>query len=239
MDIVAINQQGMTQDMQRLTSVGQNVANMNTPGYKAQVEGVSAFDALMKAQQIPMVTDTHNGKLAPTNSPLDFAILGDGYFQIMTPQGMAYTRAGQFQIDKTGQLQTLTGYPVMGDGGYIVIPHWDEGHPFNVNQQGEIYEAKSTAVGRAPMIAKLTVVQFAAGTAFTPIGHGLLVTEVSPSTNAHPVMIKQGYLEDSNVNQVDNMTAMMSAKNNINDKALTIKNYHQMTQTAINELGEL
>lgn len=239
MDIVAISQHAMNQDTQRLATVGQNVANMNTPGYKRQVEGVNSFDSILQSQPINVLTDTKNGKLTPTNSPLDFAILGDGYFEVMTPQGMAYTRAGQFQIDKSGQLQTLSGYAVMGEGGDIVFSNWEQGRKFVVNEQGEITDANSAEIGKSPIIGKLAVVQFPSHPTFTSIGHGLYVTKAAPMQNDKLVRIKQGFVEDSNVEQVENMTVMISAKRSFEDKELTIKNYHQMTQTAINELGEL
>ena len=102
----------------RLSSVAQNIANMNTAGYRA--EGVTFRHGPCRSRAKPPVAfatqgsdyiDRRSGELTKTNNPLDVAVQGDAWFAVKTPQGTAYTHDGRMKMSPTGQLMSVNNYP--------------------------------------------------------------------------------------------------------------------------------
>ena len=111
----------------RLETIADNIANMNTVGYRAT--GVS-FEAEMERAgeaTIDYVSPGSDylsrrlGGLIKTDNPLDFAVQGDGWFGIQTSAGVAYTRDGRARIDQSGLLRTLGGDPILDAGGAPIL----------------------------------------------------------------------------------------------------------------------
>ncbi len=111
----------------RLETIADNVANMNTVGYRAT--GVSFESEVIKAGDASMnyvspgsdYLSRRIGGLAKTDNSLDFAIQGDGWFGIQTPTGAAYTRDGRARVDESGTLGTLNGDPILDAGGAPIL----------------------------------------------------------------------------------------------------------------------
>jgi flagellar basal-body rod protein FlgG len=123
---------GMVAEQARQDQLSNDLANASTPGYKPDetpqhsfgevllantagghsVGGVVQGVALGKAH-----TDMAGGSLQETGEPLDFAIEGQGFFAVRTPQGVRYTRDGQFTVSAQGQLTDANGNPVLGQAG--------------------------------------------------------------------------------------------------------------------------
>jgi hypothetical protein len=107
----------------RLETIANNIANMNTVGYRAT--GVSFEAEMAKAGETTLhfvssgsdYLSQRPGGLIKTDNPLDFAIQGQGWFGIETPSGIAYTRDGRARIDESGTLRTLTGDSILDAGG--------------------------------------------------------------------------------------------------------------------------
>lgn len=107
-----------------------NLANVSTPGFRADLH--NAGHVAMQGAGVPSdvysvsekpVTDFTPGAIHTTGRELDVAVQGKGWLVVQKPNGdEAYTRAGSLQITSSGQLQTASGYPVMGNGGPIAIP---------------------------------------------------------------------------------------------------------------------
>src|SRR3989337_1621297 len=120
-----------------LTIIANNVANVNTAGYKADrpVFKVDVPDSIYQSQgqgnapvsdkfytEIDSVfTDFNSGLIRQTGNVLDLAIEGDGFFVIDTPDGTRYARSGNFILDASKTLTTVDGRMVMGDGGPIIL----------------------------------------------------------------------------------------------------------------------
>ena len=111
-----------------LDIVAHNIANAETPAYKAERMIFREFlakpefrEKLSFVQDIGLSRDLSEGPLATTGNPLDLAISGDGYFVIETALGDRYTRHGRFQLDAEGQLVTGTGDVVQSDAGAIQV----------------------------------------------------------------------------------------------------------------------
>ena len=109
--------------------IANNVANMSTPGYRAQnmvfTEFLASPDGQEKLEEkeFSMVLDygqfenSDPGEMRFTGNPLDAAIEGPGYFGVQTPEGVMYTRAGNFQVNTNGELVTGMGQLVADAGG--------------------------------------------------------------------------------------------------------------------------
>src|SRR3569623_2135684 len=117
MDAITSASLAMQGDLQRLTTVSQNIANVATVGYRRQVPVSLEFSALLAATAadsktnfeqslIYSATDNHAGSLKSTGRPLDVALEGDGFLNIKTDAGVRYTRRGDLHLDGSGRLDT-------------------------------------------------------------------------------------------------------------------------------------
>jgi len=122
---------GMLPQMLRIEIIGNNLANMNTIGFKKD----QLFTEILKKEQQSLVSangvqglpvietiDFSEGSFQQTGNTLDFAISGDVFFTIETPVGIRYTRNGSFTLSFDGTLVTKEGYPVLGTEGKIQLP---------------------------------------------------------------------------------------------------------------------
>ncbi len=127
----------------RMETIADNIANMNTVGYRAT--GVSFADEMARAgdTQLDYVSSGADylsrriGGLVKTDNPLDFAIQGDGWFGVQTASGTAYTRDGRARIDEQGMLRTLNGDPILDAGGAPLLVDSAAG-PLTVSADGMI-----------------------------------------------------------------------------------------------------
>src|SRR3954451_17077412 len=123
---------GMVAEMVRQDQIANDLANASTPGYKADRSTQQSFGDLQLANTVSgqpvgplglgaeidsIVTDTTAAPLRETGEPLDFAIQGDGWFGVRTPQGVRYTRNGEFALSAQGTLIDAMGNQVIGRGG--------------------------------------------------------------------------------------------------------------------------
>ncbi len=127
----------MLAEQVRQEQISNDLANGATPGYKADRTAQRTFGDLMLANSVTgqvvgpqsvatqvdeVRTDFRPADLRETGQPLDFAVAGEGYFAVRTPDGVRYTRNGQFTVSAQGQLATAAGDPVLGrDGGPIPV----------------------------------------------------------------------------------------------------------------------
>jgi len=130
----------MLAQSQRLNQVTNNLANVDTSGYKR--EDLTFWEMLYTTNEdrqrvgkaIRLTTDHEQGAAVETGNQLDFAISGKGFFKIQTPDGVAFTRSGQSHPNHQGQLITPAGHLVLGKGGPIVI----NGNHVSVSEKGNI-----------------------------------------------------------------------------------------------------
>lgn len=132
---LSIAASGMIAEMARQDALAADLANATTPGYKPDRVSQQSFGELMvtdlaTGQQVGtisagarverQITDLSPVGVRDTGQPLDFAVVGEGYFAVRTPDGMRYTRNGSFQLDANQQLVDQLGNPVMGPGNQPV-----------------------------------------------------------------------------------------------------------------------
>ena len=220
----------------RLETIADNVANMNTVGYRAT--GVS-FESLMAKAGDARLGYVSNGSdfisrrlggLIKTDNTLDFAVQG-GWFGIQTPQGPAYTRDGRVQIDESGTLRTMSGDPLLDAGGAPILVDSAAG-PLNVSADGMI-----TQNGRQVGAIGLFAIDPTANLKRAEN------SSVVPDKPATPVLdftrdgVVQGAVEGSNVDPVREMTRLIQVTRAFDGVAAETSQSETSLQDAIKALG--
>jgi len=210
---VALSRQNALQ--KQMDVIANNMANINTVGFKAEEMMVAEADVKTKSDTTPFgrqvafvrdlgtVRDTKEGALQKTGAPLDVAIHGNGYFNLDSPGGARYTRAGHFRLDENGMIVSGEGYPVLQANGTPIIVAPNEAQ-INIANDGTV----STENGQ---IGQMRIVNFANEQDLKKAGDGTYITTATANTVARPYLT-QGMLEDSNVEAISQMTTMLQVQ---------------------------
>ncbi|MDB5856573.1 MAG: hypothetical protein JWQ76_262 [Ramlibacter sp.] len=247
--VLAVTLQAMQSDMSRMERVAMNLANVQTPGYKREVIAEGAFtqalrtQGLADAQQAGAVAtavhlDMRQGTMKTSAQGLDLALSGSGWFEVLTEQGPAYTRLGNFRRDAQGRLVTAQGLPVAGTGGEIQLP---EG-PVSIDAAGRIFEAVAgdgkAAKARSEPLAQLKVVAFEEAAAARRLGNGLVAFPGATPRAEGGTEVRQGYLENANVSSMQEMVQLMQTMRHFESLQKVALSYDEMLGNAIRKLGE-
>lgn len=208
--LVALSRQGALR--RQMDVVANNLANMNTNGFKAERmlftdhvvrSGGPAGPAAPVAfvRDIATVRDEAQGRTEPTGNPLDLAIQGDGYFVVEGPNGgLLYSRNGRLQLDGEGRLVTSEGAAVLTAADAPV---------FLGETDTDIVVARDgTISSQNGDLGRLRIVAFDASAALLPAGGALFSTDAQPVDVTAPV-VEQGMLERSNVEPILEMEKMI------------------------------
>ncbi|HVI49891.1 MAG TPA: flagellar basal-body rod protein FlgF [Candidatus Sulfotelmatobacter sp.] len=221
--------------------VANNMANANTPSYKAQQMMFKDFVVKTKTdttpfgrkvdyvQDVGVLRDTREGPMTQTQAPLDIAIHNDGYFVVDTPTGQRYTREGHFRLDETGMMVNSAGYPVLQTTGQPIVFAPNESQ-INVTGDGTV----STENG---VIGKIRVVGFDNDQSLQSAGSGMYMTTSQPNDIATPSVV-QGMLEQSNVQPVIETTKMMDILRNYEGIQKLIDGENDRQSTAMKILSQ-
>jgi len=221
--------------------IANNLANVNTTGFKK--EGL-LFQRILEGKMFQEInygnpeeilhtddlyTNFAQGSLTESGNPLDMAIDGAGFFVIESPQGTAYTRNGNFRIDEDGRLITNMGYPVLGENGIIEI---DQFAQISITDKGEILK-------NGVEINKMLVKDFETPELLKKIGNSLFVPKDQDAVEiqTEEYKIKQGFLEQSNVNPMEEMVEMLMALRIFEAIQKMINLQNETLGKATNELG--
>lgn len=197
--------------------VANNMANANTPSYKAEQMMFRDFMVKTKSdatpfgrkvdfvQDVGMLRDTREGPMTQTGAPLDISIHNEGYFVLDTPSGPRYTREGHFRLDETGMVVNSSGYPLLQTSGQPLVIAPNEAQ-ITVTGDGTV----STENG---VIGQIRVVKFGNEQALQNAGTGMYMTNDQPANIDRPQLV-QGMLEQSNVQPVIEVTKMMDILRN-------------------------
>lgn len=202
-----------------------NIANANTAGFNAQKMIFSEYlakDQKRKdayANDITSYRDTAKGSFRTTNNPYDLAISGPGYFQVETPYGTRYTKAGNFAVDPQGTLMTVQGYPVLGnDGGRIVIP--DTVQRVVINGAGQVS-------GDGNDIGQIGVVEFENEQKMERMGDSLY-SATEEAIPAEKSRVVQGAIESSNVSAVAELIRVQEVSRSVGSTAKFIETMYDL-----------
>jgi len=222
---------GLVPMMTRLDVIANNLANANTTGFKRDsvfvklVEDAGIAQAQGKGEsaeaQVQRVTDFSDGVLTPTNNPLDVAIQGRGFLVVNTPEGLRYTRNGNCELAADGTLVTPQGDAVMGTSGNIRFPD------LQGLSQGKVVVTESGEVlVDNKLVDRLRVVDFPDVTKLQKESNSLFAApiEMSPvEMRDDSVRIRQGFLEGSNVEGLEEMMAMIELTRNFESNQRVIQ----------------
>jgi flagellar basal-body rod protein FlgG len=247
---------GMLAQQLNVDVISNNIANMTTSGYKRQRAafvdliyqnltrpGSTSSDAnttvptglqLGLGVRAGAVYRQHaQGPIQITENTLDLALTGEGFFQIELPNGeTAYTRDGTFQLNENGEIVTIQGYLVLPG---VTVP--DDAISIDINDSGEVI------VGIAGQAASQNLGQFQLASFINPagleaIGNNLLVeTDASGAPQVGNPMenelggIRQGALEQSNVNIVEEITKLITAQRSYEMNSTVISTSDEMLRT--------
>lgn len=205
---------GMTTQYKKIDVIGNNISNVNTTGYKQDNVTLTTFGKELASRTsdskevgtLPLCvylgkesTDLSNGTLAYTGLNSDIALAGDGYFAVRTAAGETkYTRSGEFSVDNQGFLALTGGERLLSAGGGELRVGSEN---FNIALDGTVTTQNGT-------IGKVAVFNTAAN-GVSKRRDGFFDLQGATEANTE---IRQGWLENSNTDIIENMTQMMDSQ---------------------------
>lgn len=244
-------EKAMLLQQNRIDSLANNLANVNTAGFKqiltrvaevgggapAAQDGESGERGLLRPRLKPTLQmyhamDNRPGTVRPTGRDTDVAVMGDGFFEISTPQGTAYTRHGSFMRDSDQRLTTPDGHQVMGERGPILFK---EDADFDIANDGAI-------MVDGILLDRLKVVSFADPTRLEHLGASLLLPPQDMEARVMgpaEVVVAQGHLEGSNVNPIDTLVAMIAAQRAFEVQSKVMTTEDELLEKSVNNLPRI
>lgn len=220
---------------QRQDGIANNLANANTPGFRADLVAFRAVPVRGEGAPTRVVAlesstgfDDHSGPVMTTGRSLDIAVLGKGYIAVQTPDGSeAYTRGGSLEVGPTGVLMGAGGLPVSGGGGELNIP---AGATVTIGRDGTV--SAQEASGPPQTIGRIKLVNPPPGE-LRKGADGLL--RMATGEDAAPdeeVRVAAGAVEGSNVNVVEAMVGMIAAARQFETQMKLLQSAEQNDQRA-------
>lgn len=263
------NTGGMVTQFNRLDVISNNLANLNTGGYKRDDVVIGDFMRLYREQRdvlplenntkegsqflnrsmvrVPQVveeyTDYAIGAMHKTGNPLDIALQQpDTFFGVLTPNGVRYTRNGSFNIDDQGQLVTKEGFPVLPADYFQAggTIELPQDREFTVNGEGTIQYKNPIDLTEELTGQTLMVAKFDNIKYMEKVGNNLYKTDNRAIVQDGMFQVAQGFLEKSNVNPVGEMTALIET-NRLVGMYQKVMDAHMndLNSDAINKLGSI
>ncbi|MBI1890111.1 MAG: flagellar hook basal-body protein [Burkholderiales bacterium] len=242
MDAISIAAVGMENDLQRLNSISQNLANVSTPGYKRQISVARAFESLMGTEGVQaagtrglnssadagVAIDHAVGTLRRTGNPLQLAVEGEGFFEVATERGSAYLRQATLRVDPSGRLLTEQGHALLGIGGEMRA----NGSAISIDGRGEIKQGET-------VVGQIKLVRFEDPKALINLGGGLFGPGQARVTDKGSVgQIRAGYQENSNVNSAQEMVRLSETVRHFESMQKIMQGYDDVFEKTIRKLGE-
>ena len=266
---------GQIAQQRKVETIANNIANANTAGFKkdqlAFKEHLTALSKDGEVIDLPRkewspddfyrsqgaenayvkvdgsYTDFKQGALSPTNGALDFALFGKGFFEVLTPQGIRFTRNGNFNLNKDGELLSPQGFKLLGkmqnqentiqaandtdiNARTIKVP---KGSKFSVSKEGEIFSKEGK-------IGEISVVEFSDINALRKEGQNLYINNAAENIvrNKTTTTVNQGFIEGSNVNAIQEMSELINAHRQFENIQKAINTYNQISGSIVNELAD-
>jgi flagellar basal-body rod protein FlgF len=222
----------------RLETIANNMANMKTAAFRADAVKFDTALSRVASQSVAFATSGQNfisrkpGAATHTGNGLDVAVVGNAWIGFAGPSGTVYTRDGRMQISSNGELQTVNGFPVLDAGGTPIITDPGAG-PLTITRNGTITQGTNQVgvLGLFDIPADAKLGRFAN-------------SGVIPDRAATAVLdfvntgFQQGYVEESNVDPLSELTKMMTASRAFQGVSSLIESSESSMQNAIRSLGE-
>ena len=221
----------------RLTTLADNVANAGTVGFRATQIKFEDVVTSLDSNSISFVStggtylSQAKGGFRQTENPLDFAIRGDAWFALQTPGGTVMTRDGRFTMLDTGELVSIEGYPVLDAAGAGILLDAAAGAPI-VSADGFLRQ-------NGEQVGAIGLFTFDPGENFVRYGNsGVLATsEPQALLDLADAGVVQGFVEDSNVNPVLEMTRLIMVQRAFESAQSMIRETETTFDDAVKTLG--
>ncbi len=235
-----------------LDIVANNIANLNTTGFKAVgavfseylQAGAGSDQSFAPDRRLSFVQDRmtwhdmSQGTIQQTGNPLDVAIDGEGMLVVQTDRGERYTRNGALQINGSGELVTSSGDKVIGDAGPIVLASTDR--DVVITKDGTIKVREGISLNSDSTRGKLRLVMFANPQQLQKEGSSTF--RAPPGVDPQPAPaanIVQGAIEKSNVRSVIEMTRMIELTRAYTEVANILQQQNELRKNSIQQLAEV
>jgi flagellar basal-body rod protein FlgF len=237
---------GMVTESLRTDVIANNLANVNTVGYKKDETISAEFEAVLlkrindgqvtpdigglgRGSRVDEIATIHEqGATRQTGNKYDVAIEGAGYFVVDTPNGTRYTRAGSFVRSDSGDLVTESGARVLDQKGRpIRIP---DGTNVTIGAKGNVVVDNQT-------VGTLGFVQFSSDKRLTKEGNNLYVAPPNEPTTPATGTLEQGSLEMSNVNVVSEMVKLINGYRTYEANSKAVTTQDSLLDKAVNQVG--
>ena len=221
----------------RMATLADNVANSTTVGFRATEVKFNQIISDQKTADVAFVSEgneflsTRSGGITETGGTLDFAIKGDSWFQVETPAGPTLTRDGRFTLTEAGELVTLNGYAVLDAGGGPIQIDVNNG-PITLSADGQLNQ-------NGQPVAALGLFDADLSGGFVRAGNSGIITTIAPE----PVLdrvdagVVQGYVEESNVNAIGEMTQLIQVTRAFESIASLMRDSEESLKEAIRTFG--
>jgi len=231
---------GMTALAQKQEQIANNLANVHTTGFKQSGLFTIAYQKLLKddndrvfanrdIKADEVYVDYSEGTMRQTNGDLDLCIKGTGFFKVATDSGIRYTRNGSFSLDAQGLLVTDDGSKVMGTEGFIRV---EPNEKISISETGEVIQNGYTK-------GFLKIVDFQKPYELRRTGNSGFVP-VNPEAvelQSQGYVLRQGYLETSNVDMIRNMVQMIASHRNYESSQKALHAQDETLEKAVNQVG--
>ncbi|PZV34785.1 flagellar basal-body rod protein FlgF [Mesorhizobium kowhaii] len=221
----------------RLDTIADNVANASTIGFRATgvkfedvVSGTGPKSVSFASSGKTYLSGAH-GALTETGNPFDFAVQGDAWFAIDTPVGTVMTRDGRFSMNENGELMSIEGHPVLDAGGSPIQLDPRNGPP-KAGADGSLRQNDQ-------LVGSIGLYNFDPGENFVRYGNSGIIPARTPEpvTDRSDTGIAQGFLEESNVNPVLEITRLIMVQRAFENTAALMRQTDSSTDEAIKTLG--
>ncbi|HET7412693.1 MAG TPA: flagellar basal-body rod protein FlgF [Pararhizobium sp.] len=221
----------------RLTTIADNVANAGTVGFRATEVKFDQLISRSPGVDVSYVSpgddylSTKSGGLEKTGNALDFAVKGNGWFAINTPAGQVLTRDGRFSMTPTGALVSTMGYPVLDAGGAPIQLDPTAGAPV-VSQDGSLHQNGNLVAAIGLFSADLRP-----GYSRFENSGVIPVQAPQPIVDRSDQGVLQGYVEQSNVNPIAEMTKLIMVQRAFDNAAVASRTTSGSLDQAVKVLG--
>jgi flagellar basal-body rod protein FlgF len=223
--------------MRRLDSLAQNIANVSTVGYRAEEISFASLLSSSTADGTNFVTPGQSytsrkaGAMVETSNPFDIAVSGDAWLSVQTPAGRVLTRDGRMKITPEGELRTVTGYQVLDAGGSPLRLNPNGGPP-TIARDGTISQS-----GR--QVATIGLFAIDPEAKITRFENAGIMTDrpATPQLDFNATSIIQGFVEQSNVDPVTELTRLVTLQRLFDAVNSTMNDSERSLGDAIRTLG--
>ncbi|OZG74853.1 hypothetical protein BTA51_00105 [Hahella sp. CCB-MM4] len=232
-ELVEAIQITLNADLLRLRTIGQNLANVETPGYKSDKLISQPFSKIISSDmenqdRLTVAKDHSQGAIKPTGHFLDLAIEGDGYFVGEKEGVIQYTRSGRLTMTTDGKLALPNGAYLMGHAGPIQL----NSEQFEITRNG-------TVISEGNSIDRLKIVSFTEQQNLRSIGAGTFIADADmQSSESEDAQVLQSFIEVSNVNTMEEVVNMVELTQHYRMTHNVLKAYESSISTSISTLGK-